>query len=123
MVPAVIQLDVPARAQHLATVRVVAASAGVDAELDVDALDDVRLGVDELAALLIARVTGDARLRVVAHVRPGLLVIEGTIDGEVDPTVDPADALSERIVAAVVDRYELAERSFRLEKSAPDRGD
>ncbi|MFV0308681.1 MAG: hypothetical protein ACK5OX_13165 [Desertimonas sp.] len=120
--PAEIRLDIPADARHVATARLVAASAGVDAGLNLDELDDVRLGIDELAALLVARAGAGARLTITAEVQPGRLVLHGGLDGAVDPRADPSDALSERIVAAVADHYELGEHTFRLEKSATDGG-
>lgn len=116
-----IRLEIPAHGQYLATARLVATSAGADAGFNVDDLADLRLGVDELVALLIARSVGEGTriaLEVEVEVEDKRVVVTGEIDGEVDPSADPADELSQRIVAAVVDAHELSERAFRLEKSA-----
>lgn len=114
-----IRLEIPAHGQYLATARLVATSAGADAGFNVDDLADLRLGVDELVALLIARSVGEGtRIALEVEVEDKRVVVTGEIDGEVDPSADPADELSQRIVAAVVDAHELSERAFRLEKSA-----
>lgn len=120
--PAVIRLDIPSAVQYLATARVVAAAAGADAGLSVDDLDDLRLAVDELTALLIARAGSDARIELVIEVVPQRAVVVGRVIGEIDGSPDPTDELSARIVAAVSDAYSLDEREFRVEKSASARG-
>ena len=116
--PVLIGLEIPATAQFVATVRLVAASGGADAGLSVDDLEELRLGVDELVAVLVERAGADARIRISMAVEPGRVVVDGAIDGDVAAELEPLDDLSGRIVAAVTDAYELGPASFRLEKSS-----
>ncbi len=116
--PALIGLQIPATAQFVATARLVAASGGADAGLTVDDLDELRLGVDELVAVLVERAGDAARIRITMAVEPGHVVVEGEIDGAVSGDIEPLDELSSRIVAAVTDAFELGPESFRLEKSS-----
>ncbi len=116
------RLDIPAAPQFLSTARLVAASVGADAGLSVDDLEDLRLGVDELVAMLIERAAPDARIRLEVTVMDGQVAVDGALDSDAVPDAPPPDALTERIVAAVADTYELGPNSFRLQKSAPDRG-
>ena len=116
--PALIGLEIPAAAQFVATARLVAAAGGADAGLTVDDLDELRLGVDELVAVLVERADGAARIRITLAVEPGRVVVEAAIEGAVGGAIEPLDELSSRIVAAVTDAYELSPTSFRLEKSS-----
>lgn len=116
-----LRLEIPASPRFLAAVRLVAASAGADAGLSVDDLDDLRLGVDELVAVMIERAAEGSRIELDLAVSAEQITVSGRIDGDVRPDPAPLDELTERIVAAVADSYELAARSFRIDKSAVHR--
>jgi hypothetical protein len=121
--PALIGLEIPAAAQFVATARLVAASGGADAGLTVDDLEELRLGVDELVAVLVERAGTGARIKISVAVEPGRVVVGGSISGDVAADIEPLDELSGRIVAAVTDSYELGSATFRLEKtSSTNRG-
>jgi len=116
-----VRLEIPAAPQFLSTARLVAASVGADAGLSVDDLEDLRLGVDELVATLIERAADDARIRLDLTRTDGQVTVDGTLDGDAITDAPNADGLTERIVAAVVDTYELGANSFRLQKAARER--
>jgi hypothetical protein len=111
-----VRLEIPASPRYLSAARLVAASLGAEVGLNVDDLEDLRLGVDELLATLIEAGRGGAVVRL-GFVQDGRSVlVEGELIGDATPVV--ADEMTRRIAAAVADHYELGPSSFRLQKSA-----
>ena len=49
-----VEVMLPLEHRHASTVRVVAAALGADAGFDIDEIDDLRLGVDEAVAAIVA---------------------------------------------------------------------
>ena len=117
-----VRLSVPASPQFLSAARVVAASLGVEAGLDVDDLDDLRLGVNELVSLLVEVAAPGSRVDLEFEVDDVRITVRGTIDGAVAETME-LDELTRRIVEAVVDHHEVDGSSFSLSKAASLRGD
>lgn len=93
--PGDVVLEVPAEPSSLRVVRMVAATVAADAGFDIDAVDDVRMAVDELcAAILESRPSSPIRMRL-------------RVDG--DGLVARADAPQPDTAArAVVDRLRAA---------------
>jgi serine/threonine-protein kinase RsbW len=60
--PGVVELQVPAELDQLVVVRTVAEAVAARENLDLDAVADVKLAVDEASACLISRATLGARL-------------------------------------------------------------
>ena len=116
-----VRLSVPASPQFLSAARVVAASLGVEAGLDVDDLDDLRLGVNELVSLLVEVAAPGSRVDLEFEVDDVHITVRGTIDGAVAETIE-LDELTRRIVEAVVDHHEVDGSSFSLSKAASLRG-
>src|SRR6185436_8475509 len=96
--------SVPASPQFLSAARVVAASLGVEAGLDVDDLDDLRLGVNELVSLLVEVAAPGSRVDLEFEVDDVRITVRGAID------------------EAVVDHHEVDGSSFSLSKAASLRG-
>lgn len=117
--PDVVRLAVPADARFLSAVRLVAAALATDLDFTVDDIDELRMAVDEAAAVLIGNATDSTVIRLVftmTRQEPAMLSVDGSIDGETATgTVDP---LARRIIAAVVDRCTLGPGTFALEKSS-----
>jgi len=106
-----IRLEVPTSPDLLRLVRVVASGLASRLAFPIDAVEDVRLAVDELCWTLVARsgpastlavrfVILDAAFSVEARLRPGP-------GANVDH--DPLSALSERILSTLVEEYALLE--------------
>jgi serine/threonine-protein kinase RsbW len=117
-----VRLSVPASTRFLSAARVVAASLGVEAGLDVDDLDDLRLGVNELVSLLVEVAAPGSRVDLEFEVDDVRITVRGAIDGAVAETME-LDELTRRIVEAVVDHHEVDGSSFSLSKAASLRGD
>jgi anti-sigma regulatory factor (Ser/Thr protein kinase) len=117
-----VRLSVPASPRFLSAARVVAASLGVEAGLDVDDLDDLRLGVNELVSLLVEAASPGSRVDLEFEVRDVRITVRGTLDGEVVEAMR-LDELTRRIVEAVVDQHEVDGASFSLSKGSSLRAD
>jgi hypothetical protein len=113
-----IQIELPLTHRHGSTVRAVAASGGAELGFSVDEIDDLRLGVNEAVSVLadVGAEAGDAaRLHIVftwrAHerVEDGIaLTVRAWRDTTIaQPTAADLDPLASRILAAVMDSYEI----------------
>ena len=80
-----VTLDVPAQGEFLTLIRTTTAAVAARMDLTIDEIEDLRIAVDEAAALLLPTATEDARVRVTFTVGPDELVISlatPTADGE-----------------------------------------
>jgi len=107
MTGSVVRMSVPAEGQYVRAVRLVAASLAADHGFDVDYLEDIRVAVDELCALLqpadapTVRGTIDLEFSVSASE----LEVRGSYHGS--GRTRTADWLVEEILAATSDQVEL----------------
>ncbi len=101
-----IVLELPAEARFLAVVRSVAATAAAGLDLPYDAVDDLRIAVDEAASLLLSRRPNPTRLTIDVRSDPGAVQVTVRTDAVVSgwPDDDAALAgLSWTIIARLVD--------------------
>ncbi len=85
------ELSAVASTAVIPTIRTVAADLAARADFDLDAIDDLRMAVDDLCAMLVRIAAADAMLRCTFTVSPER--IEVAADIEVD---DPAQEVSTR---------------------------
>lgn len=98
-------LDVPADHAQLRVLRVTAAGAAADAITDLDQLDGLRLGVDELAAALIDAAPPGSRLHLTIRVDGPTVAVEGRTDPGLRP---PAiSEVGDMLLATVDPGYRL----------------
>jgi hypothetical protein len=101
-----VRLSVPAKTDSVRLVRLVAAGVGADAGLDVDAIEDLRLGVAELFAVLVGDDDDPSSVVDVAYVAgDGNVAVEGSrvaLGAFPEP-----DELARDLLAVVVDEHEL----------------
>lgn len=122
-----IRLTVPADVRYLRLARVAAAAVAADLEFSVEDIDDVRVAVDELSAILIEDAADGAELEICFAVSGAELAVEGHVVGG---TLEEADVhpVAAELLALVVDRYDLAVdrgrgRTFRFwKKQGGDEG-
>lgn len=119
----VIVLEVPAQVKHVRHVRLGAAAIAADLGLDIELIEDLRVGVNELFGLLLEDVDdAAARVRVTFTVEERSLTVEGSVPVEGDARPE-ADALAAEILAVVVDEHTIdvadGSRSVRLVKQLP----
>ncbi|MFT4772828.1 MAG: anti-sigma regulatory factor (Ser/Thr protein kinase) [Candidatus Azotimanducaceae bacterium] len=99
-----IEIGVPLRSEHAATLRVIVASLGSDNGLTIDEIDDLKLAVSEVFTVLIDdAVTGSGRAVVRFWSDLGTIRVHLTRDGD-DLSLE-LDALARAILSSVVDDY------------------
>jgi serine/threonine-protein kinase RsbW len=100
-----LELRVPTTATQLPAVRAMAADLAMRMDYDLDAVEDLRLAVDEACATLTTVAAGDSRLTVVFETTRAGLHIEAWV-----PTADgvdvPRDGFGWAILATLVDAVE-----------------
>lgn len=87
--PAAVEVRVAARLENLAVLRTVVSAVGTFSDLDLDAVADLRLAVDESCTRLIRSAVPDATLVVVVDPRETVVVVEAST------TCHTVDVLSE----------------------------
>ncbi len=99
-------VSVPATTAHLRHLRVLAATVASDVGFAVDAIESMRVAIDELCALAMADATDDAVLSLTIRPDVGGITMEGRC-GPVtdDPVVDPIAA---QLLAAGSTSHSLA---------------
>ena len=99
-----IEIGVPLRTEHAATLRVIIASLGSDNGLTIDEIDDLKLAVSEVFTILIDdAVTGSGRAVVRFWSDPGTIRVHLTRGG--DNLSLELDVLARAILSSVVDDY------------------
>ena len=116
------ELTIPGDARFLRVARMVASSVATLTEFDVDAIDDLRIAVDELCGVLVER-GGGSGIVLRFDVVDGGVVVRGRCAIGAEPIVDDdREALWSQILGVVADRYEVTaaggEVAFVLEKSS-----
>lgn len=84
-----VQLQVAARLDNLAVLRTLVGAMGAFEDLDIDAVADLRLAVDEACTRLIRSATPDATLVVVVDPRDDELVVEASTSCKTYEVVSP----------------------------------
>ena len=110
---AAVTMTIPAQSRFVALARVTATSLGAEVGMDVDELDDLRMGVDELVASLVTATSDTAQIELRYELGAERIVITGRLDRGGGARLDE---LGRHIVSAVTDDFRLDDSEFRLEK-------
>ncbi len=120
-----VELVIPAEVRYLSAARVVAASLAADAGFDLDDLDRVRVGTNELLTILIESLDLEHRISIAfssdrTDAGAARLRISGDVLGVDDarPLAVELDELASRILTAVTDDYGVTASGFQLTVSA-----
>ncbi|MGY1721213.1 MULTISPECIES: ATP-binding protein [unclassified Blastococcus] len=100
-----LELRVPTTATQLPAVRAMAGDLAMRMDYDLDAVEDLRLAVDEACATLSTIVQGDAPLTVVFETTRAGLHINAWVP-TADGTEVPTDGFGWAVLAALVDSVE-----------------
>ena len=103
--PERLELRVPTTATQLPAVRAMAGDLAMRMDYDLDAVEDLRLAVDEACATLTTIVEGDAPLTVVFETTRAGLHIDAWVP-TADGTEVPTDGFGWAVLAALVDSVE-----------------
>ncbi len=115
-----IEIVVPLRTVHAATLRVIVASLGSDNGLSIDEIDDVKLAVSEVFTLLAddAEDVGASHAYVGYTAGPRAITI--TLHRGLDNDQIKLDALAATILTSVVDRHTVDGTGVTLIKHATE---
>ncbi len=112
-VDSTIEILVPLRTQHAATLRVIVASLGSDHGLNVDEIDDLQLAVSEVFAVLVEGANDDdARARVTYSTTAESITVDVERIGA--GAAVELDALAATILSSVVDEHRITDAGFSL---------
>ncbi|MCB0966576.1 MAG: hypothetical protein KDB37_07040 [Ilumatobacter sp.] len=113
-----VDIEIPLHTRHASTVRAVAAAVCADLGFSVDAIDDLRLGVNEAVALLSDVDAGpDARLKISFEAGEGVVTVRCSRRGvDEELHTDDLDVIARRILDAVVDDYGITGGVFTVVK-------
>ena len=113
-----LELRVPTTATHLPAVRAMAGDLAIRMDYDLDAVEDLRLAVDEACATLSQIAVGDRRLTVTFETTRAGLHIEAWVP-TTEGTEVPQDGFGWAILATLVDAV-AAHRSTQADVPAGD---
>lgn len=122
--PDVVRLIVPAEARHVRLVRLTAAGVAAGAGFDVDDVEDLRVAVNELFALLVDDAeSSDDEVEVEYRVDGSAILVRGRRElASSQPAPPEPDDLALDILGVIVDEHRFAAdggtRTFELLKRA-----
>lgn len=113
-----VRLVIPARPRFLRLARLTAAGIAGDSGFGLEAIEDLRVAVDEVCAILIEGAADDAEMELLYRVTPDGLVIEGSCPNPgPEPEMHP---VARELLAMTADDYSVYATgdvvSFRLHK-------
>lgn len=113
-----VRLAIPAEARHLRLARLTAAGIAGDAGFSLESIEDLRVAVDEVCAILIEGAPEDAEVELVYRTTADGLVIEGSCpNGGAEPDLHP---VARELLTMTADEYDVAKDGssvvFRLVK-------
>lgn len=114
----VVELRLPAHGPHLYLARVVAGAVALHAGLDLDAVEDVRLAVDEIAARLVASATGPAHLECAFRTGPDGVEVVISCDRTARGLPDER-GFSWHVVSVLTDSLQAAQAANRRNGDGP----
>ncbi len=121
----VIELTFPASSSYVRLSRLAAAALAAELGFDVEAVDDLRIAVDEAVTLLVQ---GAPTATVSLQFRPTIdgLEVSGRCEGDGLPPIEVTD-LVEAILSATADEHRVSSgtgfRAFELRKTRADLSD
>lgn len=100
-----VTITVPADVRYFRSVRLAVGGLATMAGFDIEAIDDLRIGVDEICAALAETGNGDD-IRIEVAADPGqLLRVEGTVQRGADLPDEDRFAFSRQILSVVADAF------------------
>jgi serine/threonine-protein kinase RsbW len=122
----VVRLSVPAAPAFVQLARLTGSALATRLGLTIDEVDDIRIGIDELAAVVVGVAAPDSTLDLEYVLGDDALEVSGTVPCPDPEAVAGISELSEKILDVVVDVYGLesvdGRLSFRLEKRRQPEG-
>lgn len=100
--PAAVEIRLAARLENLAVLRTLMVAVGTFSDLDLDAVADLRLAVDEACTQLIRSATPDATLVVVVDPRDDAVVVHASTTCQTDEVITEG-SFSWHVISSLID--------------------
>jgi len=118
-----VRVVIPAQSRFLRIARLTAAGVASDLGFDLRDLEDLRVAVDEMCAVIIESADADVDLSLTYRAEQGRLVIEGSCPKDGAPAeIHP---IARELLTLTADEFEIdsdgSTRRFRLVKHPTDR--
>ena len=98
-----LELRTAANTVVIATIRTVAADLAARADFDLDSIDDLRMAVDDLCAMLVRIASQDAMLRCRFTARPERIEVAADVEVEEGTEPPPRRSFSWRVLECLAD--------------------
>ena len=102
--PAVVRLSVPADPPFVQVARLAGSALGSRAGFSIDEVDDLRIAIDELAAVLVQAADTTGPLELTFEVTGDGVRVVGQVESPAQPSLSE---LTEKILDVVVDTYSV----------------
>ena len=106
---ATIKLTIPAKAEYLVMLRLLASAVGGQAGFNIDDIEDLKTACSEACLLLIARAKPSAELEAEFYMQEGVHAVFTTTVDEAAPT-SPESEISMFLLEALADEVEFSTR-------------
>lgn len=115
---ATVRVSIPVDSRFIALSRVTAASAAAELDFNMDEIEDLRVAANELVAIVLewGEDNGSAVVELAYRLDGDALELTATAEGSTGASDDDVDPLTQRILEAVVDEFELGQGSGRILK-------
>jgi serine/threonine-protein kinase RsbW len=97
------ELETAANTVVIATIRTIAADLAARADFDLDSIDDLRMAVDDLCAMLVRIASQDATLRCRFTARPERIEVAADVDVEDGTEPPPTRSFNWRVLECLAD--------------------
>jgi serine/threonine-protein kinase RsbW len=118
-----VHLVIPATSRYLRLARLTAAGLAGDLGFPMDAIEDLRIAVDELCAAIIEDTSSTAELELTYRESDGGLVVEGTCRAK-STQAPELHSVARELLNMLADEYSIGaidgHRNFRLAKHAAE---
>jgi serine/threonine-protein kinase RsbW len=114
-----LELRTAASTVVIATIRTVAADLAARADFDLDSIDDLRMAVDDLCAMLVRVAPADATLRCRFTAHPERIVVAADVEVEDGTEPPPTRSFGWRVLECLAD--EVSAEALPRELGQPSR--
>jgi serine/threonine-protein kinase RsbW len=115
-VKTIVRVAIPAEFRFVALCRVTAASLAAEVAFDVDEIEELRIGVNELVSMLVESSPPDSEIELSYRIESASVRIDGVNEAVAAADIAEPDPLTTQVLEAVVDAYGWHGGSFWLEK-------
>lgn len=112
---------IPADSRFIALARLTASGLASELDFDVDTIDDLRIAVNEIVAVVVEWAADHQQDEVTVSysIEPDSLTVRASVGDRADTDSVELDPLTERILASVTDHHEVGATWASVRKARP----